>query len=62
MLAPSISHLCIETDAYDLRGVKQRPPSIHNRREIVAWADLEVWRSQTLTPQDAVVIEMTTNT
>jgi transposase len=28
----------------------------------VGWADLESWRSKTLTPQDAVVIEMTTNT
>lgn len=28
----------------------------------VAWADLESWRSKTLSPQDAVVIEMTTNT
>ncbi len=28
----------------------------------VAWPDLEAWRSQALTPQDALVIEMTTNT
>jgi transposase len=28
----------------------------------VAWADLESWRSKTLSPQDAVVVEMTTNT
>lgn len=28
----------------------------------VAWANLESWRSKTLSPQDAVVIEMTTNT
>ncbi len=28
----------------------------------VAWADLEAWRSQALTQQDALVIEMTTNT
>jgi transposase len=28
----------------------------------VAWADLESWRSKTLGPQDALVVEMTTNT
>lgn len=28
----------------------------------VAWADLEAWRTKTLTPTDAVVVEMTTNT
>ena len=28
----------------------------------VAWANLESWRRETLSPQDAVVIEMTTNT
>jgi transposase len=28
----------------------------------VAWEDLESWRKKTLTPQDAVVLEMTTNT
>ena len=28
----------------------------------VAWTDLQSWRDKTLTSQDAVVIEMTTNT
>ncbi len=30
-LAPAISHLCLEAEAYDLRTVKQRPLKIHNR-------------------------------
>jgi transposase len=42
--------------AVDRRGDKVYGP----RR--VNWADLESWRSKTLTLQDAVVIEMTTNT
>lgn len=41
-LAPAISHLCLETDAYDLRAVKQRPPMIHNRPEDIAWAKQKI--------------------
>lgn len=42
-------------------GVDQDGLKIYGPRR-VEWADLEAWRSKTLTPQDAVVIEMTTNT
>jgi len=42
--------------AVDPNGIK-----VYGPRRVV-WADLEAWRLKTLTPQDAVVIEMTTNT
>jgi hypothetical protein len=38
----TITHLCLETDAYDLRTVKQRPPKIHNRPEDIAWAKQKI--------------------
>jgi hypothetical protein len=34
----AITHLELETDAYDLRAVKQRAPRIRNRPADVAWA------------------------
>jgi transposase len=42
-------------------GVDRDGRKVYGPRR-VAWADLEGWRSKTLTPQDALVIEMTTNT
>ena len=42
-------------------GVDPEGSKVYGPRRVV-WADLEAWRSKTLTPQDAVVIEMTTNT
>ena len=42
-------------------GVDSDGTQVYGPRRVV-WADLESWRSKTLTPQDAVVIEMTTNT
>ncbi len=41
-LSPAITHLCLETDAYNLRAVKQRPPRIHNRPEDIAWAKKKI--------------------
>mgnify|MGYP001156649990 FL=1 len=38
----TITHLCLETDAYDLRAVKQRPPKIHNRPEDITWAKQKI--------------------
>jgi len=42
-------------------GVDPDGSQVYGPRRVV-WADLESWRSKTLAPQDAVVIEMTTNT
>jgi transposase len=42
-------------------GVDRQGEKVYGPRR-VSWADLEDWRSKTLTRQDAVVIEMTTNT
>jgi transposase len=42
-------------------GLDGRGDKVYGPRR-VSWADLEDWRSKTLSPQDAVVIEMTTNT
>jgi transposase len=42
-------------------AVDQAGTKVYGPRK-VEWLNLDKWRSQTLTPQDAVVIEMTTNT
>lgn len=42
-------------------GVDPDGVKVYGPRRLT-WADLEYWRGKTLTPQDAVVIEMTTNT
>ena len=48
-LASAITHLCLESDAYDLRAVKQRPPKIHNRAEDIVWAKQKIRREQART-------------
>ena len=42
-------------------GVDPDGSQVYGPRRVV-WTDLESWRAKTLTYQDAVVIEMTTNT
>jgi hypothetical protein len=41
-LAPAITHLCLETDADDLRAVKQHPPRVRNRPQDIAWAKRKI--------------------
>ena len=38
----TITHLRLETDAYDLRSVKQHPPKIRNRPADIAWAKKKI--------------------
>lgn len=38
----SITHIELDTDAYDLRAIKQRAPRIHNRPADVAWAKKKI--------------------
>lgn len=38
----TITHLRLETDAYELRAVKQRPPRTRNRPADVAWAKRKI--------------------
>lgn len=39
-----IAYLELETEAYDLRGVNQRPPGTRNRPEDVSWASEKIRR------------------
>jgi hypothetical protein len=38
----SITHLELETDAYDLRAIQQHPPRIRNRPDDIAWAKAKI--------------------
>ncbi len=37
-----ITHLELETEAYDLRTVKQRPPRVRNRPDDITWAKAKI--------------------
>jgi hypothetical protein len=37
-----ITHLELETDAYDLRSIQQHPPRIRNRPDDIAWAKAKI--------------------
>jgi hypothetical protein len=38
----AITHLCLETDASDLRATKQRPPRVRNRPGDIRWAKQKI--------------------